>query len=116
MSARGQTPGAPGSPAVITQELLGEYVELGRLIQRRAELRSLILGLLDAGAPVEAGPLTAGVTRGEMHQLTASGLRAVVGEENLRALMAEIPPVPFRRLVVRENGWGAARRSDERNA
>ena len=51
MSARGRIPGTPGSPAVVTQRLLAEYVELIRLIQRRSELRSLILGLLGAGVP-----------------------------------------------------------------
>jgi hypothetical protein len=99
-------------PPAVTQAMLAEFVEIRRLLRRREELRVLILELLEAGRPVEAGPLTASVRRRERRALTAANLGEVIGEENLRVFMAAIPPVTFRRLVVGVNrkGWGATKR------
>jgi hypothetical protein len=108
-TAGGRQP-VPGSGAEVTQAMLAEYVELSGLVHRREELRQAILDLLESGRPVEGGPVTVAVRRVERRQLTAAGLRAVIGDENLRVFMAEIPPTVYRELVVRDTGWGATRR------
>ena len=95
---------------VVTQAALVKYVELSRLLRQHEQLRVLILESLESGSHVEIGPLTASVIRGQTRQLTASKVQAVLGERRLQLLRGEISPTPFRRLVVRENGWGATRR------
>jgi hypothetical protein len=68
-----------------------------------AGLRQGLLEKLDAGAQIEAGPLTAQVRVVNRRELNASKLVPVLGEAAVEELKRQVEPTVQRRLVVQYN-------------
>ena len=79
-----------------------EFLILADQARRAPRLRARIIELLEAGAPVEPGALTAVVTRRAVRRLTKGKLTAVIGADVVKVFMENIELSESRRLDVRE--------------
>lgn len=77
--------------ATITQAQLAEMMEMRDLARRADALRREIVALLDAGAEIEPGPLTAWVHRQDQQRLTAEKLAELVGADQVATWKRQVP-------------------------
>lgn len=91
---------SPAAPGVITQEMLGAFLELNEVLRERDSFRQRIMDMLDAGVPIEPGPLTAHLSEIEQRRFNTSSLIAVLGAEGVERLKMLIRPTVCRTLRV----------------
>lgn len=87
-------------PSVITQAMLEEYEVLKKHEQRKKELRLQLIALLDAGATVESGTLTAFIHLHEDRRFTHTNLLPFVGPAGVEELKQEVQRTVQKQLVV----------------
>ena len=94
---------SPGCTAVhpgLTQAMLAEYAKLCELERLKRDRRLAIIALLEAGAKVERGPLTARLDVQTHVTCTWAKLTALVGEGQAAAFRSMIAPTASQRLTV----------------
>ena len=91
------------SPPVIPQSLLAEYRDLTALLRERQQLRDQIFQMLELGATVEMGPLSAQIREVQSCTLSAGKLTAILGEERVEELKQQVESTVSRQLVVGED-------------
>jgi ribosomal protein S1 len=92
-------------PAV-TQQMLQEFMELKAQADRKESLRQQIVNLLEAGATVEPGALTAFVHRTQQRLLSGKALVPILGEKKVQELKELVEPTVVRQLWVQPTpGW-----------
>jgi hypothetical protein len=92
-----------GLAPVVTQEQLAEYARLCEISRRKDALRDQIVGLLECGASVVPGPLTARVEVAERTSPSWPELRKILGHSGVKALRAQIQPTVVRKLRLAAN-------------
>ena len=75
---------------VVSQAMLREFKVLAARAKRLRALRARLVALLEAGAPIQPGPLTATVTRREVRRLTKGKLIALIGAKRVETFMERI--------------------------
>jgi len=95
------------SMVVVSQADLADFLQLREQFRRHKEVRDGLLALLEAGAPVEPGPLTARVRRVPRQLLCPRTLTPVLGEDRVQELLARVEPTVYRFLDV--TGPGSTR-------
>lgn len=101
MKTNAKKPPATVVPAnTITQAMLAEYEELCRQEQVRQERRLVLIDLLEDGAAVEKGPLTARLDVSDRVVCSWSKLDELLGPETVESLRSLIEPTVFKQLKV----------------
>ncbi len=99
------------SMGVITQIALAIYREhrqqLAALNHQLREEQQRLLRLVEADAPVEAGPLRARVEISRQQRLTKPVLIAALGQAGYDTLRVQAAPTACRRLVIEDAPHGA---------
>ena len=95
------------SMIVVSQADLADFLQLREQFRRHKEARDRLVALLEAGAPVERGPLTARVRRAPRQLLCPKTLTPVLGEDPVQELLARVEPTVYRFLDV--TGPGSTR-------
>ena len=88
------------SMIVVSQADLVDFLQLREQFRRHKEARDRLLALLEAGAPVELGPLTARVRRVPRQLLCPRTLTPVLGEDRVQELLTRVEPTVYRFLDV----------------
>jgi hypothetical protein len=84
----------------VSQDMLRQYKDLKILAEQKEELRKQILKLLEAGACVEQGPLSAEVRSYEQRLLNAKTLMPILGEHGVQDLKDSVEPTVVNQLWV----------------
>jgi hypothetical protein len=87
---------------MITQTMLREFKALAAHAKQLRVLRARLIELLEAGTPIQPGPLTVAITRHPARRLTKAKLSALIGADLVEAYLAHVEPSENRRLDVRE--------------
>lgn len=85
----------------VTQEMLAALEELRLVAAEQKRLRQHILTLLDQGAAIEPGPLTARVVVQEHRRITNSDLRRLLGDARVEEMRSQVRARYHRYLYVR---------------
>jgi len=88
------------STIVVSQADLADFLQLREQFRRHKEVRDRLVALLEAGAPVELGPLTARVRRAPRQLLCPKTLMPVLGEDRVQELLTCVAPTVYRFLDV----------------
>lgn len=86
----------------ITQAELAEFVALRKQCRSLNALRERLVRMLECGARVQPGRLSAVLVRQRSRRLSAAKLGALVGEDLVAIFLAEIEPTEVCRLDVGE--------------
>jgi hypothetical protein len=101
----------PGEPAdtfqdeqvsTVTQAQLQEYLEIREQAWKYKPLHEQLAALLQAGAWIEPGRLTAKVELKHKPILSIKALTPVLGEARVRELLHAVEPTVFRHLLIHE--------------
>jgi hypothetical protein len=119
-SGRRVTPGTNAiRREVISQSALAEYLRLkaerDELARQCETLRATLVGLLETGAPVEAGPRQATLRCYEVRPLPVATLTTLLGAERVASLRNQVAPQRRVQLIVGLSA-GAVGRLKERLA
>ena len=90
---------APGGCLVVGQATLEQYRALLQAQNEREALRKYIVHLLEAGATVEFGPLTARLRRAQ-RRFSAEQLERLLGVSQVESLRSQLQPIVSIQLVV----------------
>ena len=93
-------PGRSKAVAVISQQMLKELLQLKERVRRHDELRTHIVGMLEAGCPIESGGLTAVINRVVHRALNGASLLPLLGPDQVNDLKSRITPVTQKQLIV----------------
>ncbi len=96
----------PKVTPIVTQMILEEFCELKQDSKRLKVLRKEILDLLESGATVEEGNLTAIIQRQQQRSLTRAMLIELIGSERVEELKSKIEPFEAISLWVAAKGCG----------
>lgn len=88
--------------AVVKQSQLAELCRLREQERRCDQLRRELVELLESGAEIEQGPLTAFVEIQSQRRITSTKLAALVGAEQVELWKLEIEPTVSRMLRIKE--------------
>jgi hypothetical protein len=90
--------------AVISQAELAELLRLREQNRRHNELRNKLTNLLERGADIEPGPLTAHIDRKSQTRFSKSELIRLLGETKVTQLQRRLTPTTNRYLKIVEKG------------
>jgi len=93
---------ATASPplSMISQELLANYARLKEAEAQRNALREQIVAMLQAGMPVQPGPLGATLRQVTTRNFTVANLTELLGAERVAQLRDRITPKEQTHLIV----------------
>jgi heme oxygenase len=98
----GGNPGA-GAVPVVTQQMLRRERELNTMAEEQTRVRQAIRELLQAGAPVEPGELTAELRVVESRTFSKNILEKLMGVERVAELREQIEPSTCTQLYIRRS-------------
>lgn len=101
---RGTPQFGDGAVNVITQEKLSRLKFLRELAAELDNLRQNLRAMLEMGAPIEPGPLTAELRIQTSYTFTAANLTPLLGAEYVENLKRLIPGRTVRQVVLRAIG------------
>jgi hypothetical protein len=85
---------------IVGQAVLQQYQQLMQAQRRRESLRESIVGLLERGANVEAGVLTAYLRRTEQRRFSAELLERLLGTRQVEILRSQLEPIVAVQLII----------------
>lgn len=91
---------APSRAGIVTQEMLAAFQELTEVLHERDALRSRIVTMLNSGATVEAGPLTASVRISKQAYFSFDKLANLLGVDEAENLRDQIERTVRQMLIV----------------
>jgi hypothetical protein len=94
-----ETAAQPGR-LIVGQAALQQYRQLMDAQQSREAMRGSIVELLEGGASVEPGPLTARLRRVEQRRFSAPEIERLLGARQLEELRSQLQPIVSVQLIV----------------
>jgi hypothetical protein len=91
-----------GQVSTVTQAQLQEFLEIREQYRKYKPLHEQLVTLLQAGAAIELGRLTAKVELKHKPILSIKALTPVLGEDRVRELRDAVQPTVFRFLIIDE--------------
>jgi hypothetical protein len=85
---------------VVSQADLEAFLELERQGYRHTAERKKLIELLDGGAWIEPGPISARLDRRPHHILSEKTLAPILGSARVQQLVAAVEPSIWRHLIV----------------
>jgi hypothetical protein len=92
--------GVPSGRLVVGQAVLHQYQQLMDAQKQREAMRESIVQLLQAGAPVEPGTLTAHLRLQEQRRFSAEQLERLLGAAQVERLRSQLQPSVIVQLIV----------------
>jgi hypothetical protein len=85
---------------VVGQEMLREYQRLQEFQRRREAMRESIVEMMEAGATIEPGMLTANLRSTQQRRFSAEQLERLLGAEEVERLRMRLEPIVAVQLIV----------------
>jgi hypothetical protein len=90
-------------PLIICQAVLRQYQQLRDAQRARETLRTSIVELLESGANIERGAMTAYLKRQEQRRFSAEQLERLLGTRQVEELRSQLEPIVVMQLIVEDS-------------